>query len=201
MESSARAAKPAPKKKSPWLTWFLLGLVAGVLGALFLPDLVRPYLPGAFRGEGQEVAGVVEAKSREPERLLLTIGGDAGAVLVTYTKQVPEIDLLVEPGDSVVLAVREYAPFIENQSLRRVQKADDFGRTVRRAKPADEDAGDGEVQRRERPAGEPEEGAAAAENLEEESGDAVDSLRGAPEWIDSAPPEPDRAEADTTETR
>jgi hypothetical protein len=191
MESSARAAKPAPNKKSPWLTWFLLGLVAGVLGTLFLPGIVRPYLPGVLRGEGAEVSGIVEAKSREPERLLLTIGGDAGAVLVTFTKQVPEIDLLVEPGDSVVLAVREYAPFVENPSLRRVQKAGEFGRTVRRAQPAGEDAESGEIQRREHPAAE------AGEDVEGAAG-AVDSLPETPDWVDSSPPGPDRSGSDTT---
>lgn len=194
MESSARAAKPA-KKKSPWLTWFLVGLVAGILGTIFVPDLVRPYLPGALRGEGQEVAGIVEAKSREPERLLLTIGGEAGAVLVTYTKQVPEIDLLVEPGDSVVLAVREYAPFVENPSLRRVQKAGEFGRTVRRAAPAGEDADAGAVRRRPPPGGETD---AAVPDSEPAAGVAADSVPAEPYAIDSSPPGPDRAETDTT---
>ncbi len=123
MESSARAGTPAQTKKSRWLWWFLGGITIGVLGTIFLPDLLRPYLPQMFRGEDVEIAGIVEAKSREPDRLLLTIGGDAGAVLVTYTTEIPEMDLLIEPGDSVVLAVREYAPFVEDPSVRRVQKA------------------------------------------------------------------------------
>ena len=195
MESSARAAKPA-KKKSPWLTWFLVGLVVGILGTIFVPDLVRPYLPGALRGEGQEISGIVEAKSREPERLLLTIGGEAGAVLVTYTKQVPEIDLLVEPGDSVILAVREYAPFVENPSLRRVQKSGEFGRTVRRASPAGEDTGAGAVQRR--PRAEEETDAAVADTPPSVDAGVADSVPPTPDWIDSSPPGPDRAEADTT---
>jgi len=193
MESSARAAKPA-KKKNPWLTWFLIGLAVGIVGTIFVPDLVRPYLPGSLRGEGEEVAGIVEAKSREPERLLLTIGGDAGAVLVTYTKQVPEIDLLVEPGDSVVLAVREYAPFVENPSLRRVQKAGEFGRTVRRAAPAGEDSGAGAVQRRPRAASE-------TEAVEPDSGPAAtaaDSVPPSQDGGETASPGTDPAETDTT---
>jgi hypothetical protein len=192
MESSAKPAK----KKSSWLTWFLIGLGVGIVGTIFVPDLVRPYLPGALRGEGQEVAGIVEAKSREPERLLLTIGGEAGAVLVTYTKQVPEIDLLVEPGDSVVLAVREYAPFVENPSLRRVQKAEEFGRTVRRARPAAEDTGAGAVQRRPRPAAESDAG--ADEESPPVAAGTEDTVPPTPDWIDSSPPGPDRAESDTT---
>lgn len=131
MESSARAGNESSGKKSRWLWWFLSGLVLGILGTIFLPDLVRPYLPDMFKGENVEIAGIVEAKSREADRLLLTIGGDAGAVLVTYTQEIPEMDLLIEPGDSVVLAVREYAPFVEDPSVRRVQK----GATVRRSEP------------------------------------------------------------------
>jgi len=122
MESSARASKEA-SGGSKWLWWLLTGLMIGILGTIFVPDLVRPYLPEMMRGENVEVSGIVEAKSREADRLLLTIAGSSGAVLVTYTRQIPEMDLLIEPGDSVILAVREYAPFVEDPAVRRVQKA------------------------------------------------------------------------------
>ena len=134
MESSARASKEA-SGGSKWLWWLLTGLVLGVLGTIFIPDLVRPYLPEMMRGENVEVSGIVEAKSREADRLLLTIAGSSGAVLVTYTRQIPEMDLLIEPGDSVILAVREYAPFVEDPAVRRVQKASST--IQRRAEPAD----------------------------------------------------------------
>lgn len=138
MESSARASKQA-SGRSTWPWWLLSGLVLGILGTIFVPDLVRPYLPEMMRGENVEVAGIVEAKSREADRLLLTIAGSSGAVLVTYTHQIPEMDLLIEPGDSVILAVREYAPFIEDPSVRRVQKG---GSTIqRRAQPAEAEQG------------------------------------------------------------
>ena len=122
MESSARA-KTKASGKSSWPWWFLTGLALGILGTIFVPDLVRPYLPEMMRGEDVEISGIVEAKSREADRLLLTIAGSSGAVLVTYTRQIPEMDLLIEPGDSVILAVREYAPFVEDPAVRRVQKA------------------------------------------------------------------------------
>ena len=122
MESSARA-KTEASGKSKWPWWFFTGLALGVLGTIFIPDLARPYLPAMMRGENVEVSGIVEAKSREADRLLLTIAGSSGAVLVTYTRQIPEMDLLIEPGDSVILAVREYAPFVQDPAVRRVQKA------------------------------------------------------------------------------
>ena len=106
------------------MTWLLGGLVVGILGTVFLPRLAAPYLPDALRGEQQEVTGIVEAKSVEVDRLLLTIGSEAGAMLVTYTKNVTEIDLLIDVGDSVVFLVEEYAPFIEDARIRRVMKRD-----------------------------------------------------------------------------
>jgi len=99
----------------------------GILGTVFVPRLAAPYLPDALRGEQQEVAGIVEAKSAEVDRLLLTIGSESGAMLVTYSKNVTEIDLLIDVGDSVVLVVDEYAPFVDNAKIRRVMKGDETG--------------------------------------------------------------------------
>lgn len=150
MESSARATK-STSGKSRWLWWLLSGLALGILGTIFVPDLARPYLPAMMRGEAVEISGIVEAKSREADRLLLTISGSSGAVLVTYTHQVAEMDLLIEPGDSVILAVREYEPFVEDPSVRRVQKGSSI---QQRARPeaAGQEAGQSEIQRRQVPA-------------------------------------------------
>jgi hypothetical protein len=111
--------------KAGSMTWLLGGIVLGVLGTVFLPGLADPYLPDSLRGERQEVTGIVEAKSAEVDRLLLTVGSDAGAMLVTYSKNVAEIDLLVEVGDTVVLEVEEYAPFVDDAKIRRVSKRGD----------------------------------------------------------------------------
>ena len=111
--------------KGRGLAWLLGGIVVGVLGTVFLPRLADPYMPAGLRGAQQEVAGIVEAKSTEVDRLLLTIGSEAGAMLVTYSKNLAEIDLLIDVGDSVVLAVDEYAPFIDDAKIRRVMKRGD----------------------------------------------------------------------------
>jgi len=108
--------------KGGGMAWLLGGIVVGILGTIFLPRLAAPYLPESLRGEQQEVAGIVEAKSAEVDRLLLTVGSDSGAMLVTYTKNVAEIDLLIDVGDRVVLA-----PFIDDARIRRVMKSDDAG--------------------------------------------------------------------------
>ncbi len=111
--------------KGGGMAWLLGGIVVGILGTIFLPRLVAPYLPEVMRGEQQEVSGIVEAKSAEVDRLLLTVGSEAGAMLVTYTKNVAEIDLLIDVGDSVLLVVDEYAPFINDARIRRVIKSDE----------------------------------------------------------------------------
>ncbi len=122
--------------KSGTMTWLLGGIVIGILGTIFLPRFVAPYLPDTLRGEQKEVAGVVEAKSAEVDRLLLTVGSDIGAMLVTYSKDVAEIDLLVDVGDSVVLVVDEYAPFVDDAKIRRVTKGN--GRAAIRDTGADD---------------------------------------------------------------
>jgi len=188
MESSGRAGSDATGKKSRWLWWFVSGLILGVLGTLFLPDLLRPYLPDMLKGENVEIAGVVEAKSREADRLLLTIGGDAGAVLVTYTQEIPEMDLLIEPGDSVVLAVREYAPFVEDPSVRRVQK----GHAIQRRQPPREqaDPAPAEVQRRIAPTATDTAPTVPLDTVfDQEIGPAGDSLATDPDAADSDPDE------------
>jgi len=133
-------AAQRPEKKSRGLGWLLAGVVIGVLAAVFLPDLARPYLPDALRGAEEQVAGVVEAKSTEGDRLLLTVGSEAGATLVTFRKDIAEIDLLVSVGDSVRLAVDEYAPFIEDARINRVMKPRDW----RMAPPGASDAAEGD---------------------------------------------------------
>lgn len=123
MAGPGGSAQRAPdKKRSGGFVWLLIGIVLGVLGMVFLPGVAGPYLPAALRGGDAEVNGVVEAKSTSEDRLLLTVGSDAGATLVTFTKDIAEIDLLVGVGDSVLLSVDEYKPFIEDARIRRVMK-------------------------------------------------------------------------------
>jgi len=119
-------AAPRTENKGRGFGWLLGGIVIGVVGAVFLPDFARPYLPDSLRGERVQVAGVVEAKSTEGDRLLLTVGSEAGATLVTFRDDIARIDLLVSVGDSVRLEVDEYTPFIDDAEIRRVMKPRDW---------------------------------------------------------------------------
>lgn len=100
----------------------LIGLALGVAGSLVTPKVARRYLPEAIVGTAEGVDGTVLAKNREADRLLLTVGTDHGAVLITFRKKVAEIALLVEPGDTVTLGLPRYEPFVEDPAIRRVRK-------------------------------------------------------------------------------
>ena len=106
------------------LLTFLLGLVLGVLGAIFVPRLLEPLLPAGLRASSESVEGTVIRRQRDEQRLLLTINTPQGAALATFTEKVAEIDLLVEEGDAVTLDLGTYEPFVDNPLIRAVRKAD-----------------------------------------------------------------------------
>jgi hypothetical protein len=43
-------------------------------------------------------------------------------MLVTFTQKVAELDLLLEPGDTVTLLTTGYATFVDDPTLDRVQR-------------------------------------------------------------------------------
>ncbi len=110
-------------KTGSFFLTLLVGIALGVGGMLFAPDAADPYLPDAFRVKKAEtVDGEVVQKLREGERLRLTVQTTQGSVLATFKKKVSEIDLLVQQGDTVTLALGRYEPFVEDPSIERVRK-------------------------------------------------------------------------------
>jgi hypothetical protein len=101
---------------------FLIGAVLGVLGTIYLPGYVRPYLPEFFVKKDTIVTGTVAAKQRNDNTLLLTVDTPRGAVLITITKKVDEIDLLIGEKNTIDFALKEYSPFVENPRITRVVK-------------------------------------------------------------------------------
>jgi len=100
----------------------LIGVALGVSGTILAPKLAGPYLPESFRAKAEVVEGEVDRKLREQDRLLLTVQTSQGTVLATFKQKVAEIDLLVQKGDTVTLALRRYEPFVEDPAIERVRK-------------------------------------------------------------------------------
>ena len=100
----------------------LIGVALGVSGTILGPNLAGPYLPESFRAKSEVVEGEVDRKLREQDRLLLTVQTSQGTVLATFKQKVAEIDLLVQKGDTVTLALRRYEPFVEDPAIERVRK-------------------------------------------------------------------------------
>jgi hypothetical protein len=99
----------------------LVGIALGVAGAVVLPPLARPYLPAALGWRTRVVEGEVIGKQREPTQVLLKVRTAEGPVLATFTTMVSQVDLLVERGDVVALAIPGGAtPFADDPRIERV---------------------------------------------------------------------------------
>jgi len=86
------------------------------------PALVAPYLPKSISGHSERIAGEVLRKQREGNRLLLKVATAQGPMLVTFTQKVAELDLLLEPGETVTLITTGYATFVDDPTLERVKR-------------------------------------------------------------------------------
>ena len=106
------------------LVIFLVGVGLGLSIPRFLSPSLSPYLPQALQDQTESVEGTVVRKSREDGKLLLTVSTPRGALLSTFTKKISEIDLLVEEGDSIMLGITRYEPFVNDPHVRGVMKPD-----------------------------------------------------------------------------
>ena len=104
------------------LLTFVLGLGFGLGLPFVAPKYLDKYGPNFMRGPTQQVKGAVVRKQSDPTRLLLTLSLKEGAMLATFEKTIAEISLLVEEGDIVTLAVRNYSPFVTDPPILRVNK-------------------------------------------------------------------------------
>jgi len=123
-----------PKRFEPavrgWLilvATLLAGVILGIGAATMGPVVVAPYLPKSMSGQGERMQAEVLRKQREANRLLLKVGTAQGPMLVTFTQKVAELDLLLEPGDTLTLITTGYATFVEDPTLDRVQRPSGAG--------------------------------------------------------------------------
>src|SRR5216684_5680296 len=99
-----------------------IGIALGVGAMTKGPALVAPYLPKSISGQSERIDGEVVRKQREGNRLLLKVATAQGPMLVTFTQKVAELDLLLEPGETVTLITTGYATFVEDPTLERVKR-------------------------------------------------------------------------------
>ena len=113
-----------PRKSSakPIFIAFVIGLGLGVAATIIAPRFLQPYLPDAMVAEGDQLRGPVIAEKLESDRLLLTVNTQRGAVLVAFKSNVTEIDLLIDEGDTIGLALTAYEPFVEDPEITEVIK-------------------------------------------------------------------------------
>src|SRR5437879_9155756 len=99
-----------------------IGIVLGVGAMTKGPALVAPYLPKSISGQSERIEGEVVRKQREGNRLLVKVATAQGPMLVTFTQKVAELEVLLDPGDTVTLVIPGYATFVENPVLERVKE-------------------------------------------------------------------------------
>jgi len=103
-------------------TLFLFGLALGIVGTIFLPNYVRPYIPHWVMGPAVVVKGTVAAKQKKENAVLLTVVTPEGVLLATFNKKVDEINLLINEKDMIEFTLPKYVPFIDDPKIIRVVK-------------------------------------------------------------------------------
>src|SRR5262245_455275 len=102
---------------------FVIGVVVGFSVANRAPALIAPYVHKASSGTGEHIEGQVVRKQREGNRLLVKINTTQGPMLVTFTQKVADLDVLLDPGDTVTLMIPGYATFVEDPVFERIKAA------------------------------------------------------------------------------
>ena len=131
----------------------LIGIIAGILGTVFLPGYVRPYLPEWIAGKTVVVKGTVEAKQKKDSALLLTVETSDGVLLATFTRKVDEINMLIDVKDAIEFTLPKYLPFIEDPKIVRVVRGGQPGAGMGPAeKPKEQKGKEAKPQQRQKPA-------------------------------------------------
>lgn len=132
---------------------FVIGLVLGILGTIFLPNHVRPYIPEWMTGKPAVIVkGTVTAKLKKENALLLTVNTPDGVLLATFKKKVDEINLLINEKDAIEFTLPKYMPFIDDPKVIRVVKEQQPApEPVPEVKPAGKSTKEGRPRRQEKP--------------------------------------------------
>jgi len=101
----------------------LVGIIIGVGAARRGPALVARYLPKAVTESGARIEGQVVRKQRDANRLLVKVDTAQGPMLVVFTEKAADLDVLLDPGDTVTLLTSGgYATFVDDPALEGVKR-------------------------------------------------------------------------------
>jgi hypothetical protein len=82
---------------------------------------MRGWLPKSVSGPSERLEGQVVRKQRDGNRLLVKVATAQGPMLVSFTQKVGDLDVLLDPGDTVTLITTGYATFVDDPGLDRVK--------------------------------------------------------------------------------
>jgi hypothetical protein len=99
----------------------LVGFVLGVGAAMRGPEFVAPYLPKSVSRSGERLDGQVVRKQRDGNRLLVKVATAQGPMLVSFTQKAADLDVLLDPGDTVTFITKGYATFVDDPGVERVK--------------------------------------------------------------------------------
>ena len=96
----------------------LIGIVLGIGVATRGPAFVAPYLPKTVSGASARIVGQVVRKQRDGNRLLVKVDTAQGPLLAIFTQKVADLDVLLDPGDTVTLVTSAgYETFVNDPTL------------------------------------------------------------------------------------
>jgi hypothetical protein len=100
----------------------LIGIALGIGAATRGPAFVAPYLPKTVNGAPARIVGQVVRKQRDGNRLLVKVDTAQGPLLATFTQKVADLDVLLDPGDTVTLGTNAgYETFVNDPTLEGVK--------------------------------------------------------------------------------
>jgi len=102
----------------------IIGIVLGLGIAMKGPGLFSGSQPKAINGPGERIEGEVVRKQRDGNRLLVKITTLQGPALVTFAQKAADLEVPLDPGDTLILVSTGHATFIDDPVLERVQRRD-----------------------------------------------------------------------------
>src|SRR2546422_10638615 len=100
----------------------LIGIALGIGAAARGPAFVAPYLPKTATGASTRIVGQVVRKQRDGTRLLVKVDTAQGPLLAIFTQKVADLDVLLDPGDTVTLVTSvPYETFVNDPMFEGVK--------------------------------------------------------------------------------